>query len=432
MALVSEDKFDVIVVGAGIAGNTAAYVLAKAGLEVLVIERGEKVGCKNVTGGRLYSHSIEKVFPDFANIAPIERKIIRERVSLLEADAATTIEYTADKLGEQGKNSYSVLRAKFDPWMAEQAEEVGAMYITGIRVDEVLKRDGRVCGIKAGEEEMEADVVLLADGVNSLLAQKLGMKKELSASEVAVGVKEVIELGEEKINDRFNVSPDEGVAWLLAGYPTGGNVGGGFLYTNKSCVSIGIVTTVGDLEHSGIAPRDMVDRYKEHSAIKPLIDGGKIIEYSAHLVTEGGYNMIPTLYDDNILIAGDAAALVMNLGFTVRGMDLCIESGRLAAETIIAAKQANDFSASSLSKYKSALDNSFVMKDMKHYRKMPAFIDNHRIFEKYPKMAGQIFSGLFTVDGSEPVRFKKKAMKAVKEVGMMNLLKDAIKGMGAM
>lgn len=428
----SEERFDVIVVGAGMAGCTAAYLMAKAGLEVLVIERGETIGSKNVTGGRLYSHSLEKIFPDFAKEGPVERKITKERISFMTATGATTVEYAAEKLGEQGKATYSVLRSHFDPWLAGKAEEAGAMFITGIRVDEVMVRDGKVCGVVAGGEEMEADVVLLADGVNSLLAQQLGMKKELDPRQTAVGVKEVIQLGEEKINDRFGVVDGEGAAILYAGDVTGGNIGGGFLYTNKDSVSIGIVTTIDDIGRNDLAPRDMVERLKAHPSVAPLIKDGKVIEYSAHLVTEGGYDMIPTLYRDGVLLAGDAAAFVMNLGFTIRGMDLVIESGRLAAETIIAAKEKGDFSAATLAAYKTALDNSFIMKDMKHYRKMPEFIENHRIFEQYPELLDDIVSGMFLMYGQEPVKFTKKAMAAVKKVGLMNLMKDGIKGMGAL
>ena len=424
--------FDVIVVGAGLAGNTAAYLLAKAGLGVLVIERSETIGGKNVTGGRLYSHSLERIFPDFAKEAPLGRRITKERISMLTADSATTVEYAAEKLGEQGKATYAVLRAEFDPWLAGKAEEAGAEYVTGIRVDEVLVKDGKVCGVIAGGDEMTADVVLLADGVNSLLAQQLGMKKELEPSQVAVGVKEVIKLGKQKINDRFGVSDEDGMAWLFAGDTTGGSIGGGFLYTNQDSVSLGIVTTISEIGRNDIAPRDMIERLKNHPVVQPIIKDGEVVEYAAHLVTEGGYDMIPTLYRDNVLVAGDAAALVMNLGFTIRGMDLCIESGRLAAETIIKAKEAGDFSSKTLSQYKTALDNSFVMKDMLHFRKMPKFIENHRIFTQYPAMADKIMSDLFIMYGQEPVKFKKKALAAVKDVGLMNLLKDGMSAMGAM
>ncbi len=428
----SEEKFDVIVVGAGLAGNTAAYLMAKAGLEVLVIERSETIGGKNVTGGRLYSHSLERVFPNFAEEAPVERKITKERVSFVTETGATTLEYAAEGLGEQGKATYSILRSRFDPWLSGKAEEAGAMYITGIRVDEVLMRDGKVCGVRAGEEELMADVVLLADGVNSLLAQQLGMKPELKPEQVAVGVKEVIQLGEQKINDRFGVVDGEGVAWLFAGDVTGGSIGGGFLYTDKESVSLGVVTTVGDIGRSDLAPRDMVEKLKEHPVVKPLIQDGELLEYSAHLVTEGGYDMVPELYRDGVLVAGDAAALVMNLGYTIRGMDLCIESGRLAAETIIAAKEKNDFSKDFLARYEEALNNSFVMADMKHYRKFPAFLENHRIFEEYPGMLDELMAGLFVMYGQKPEKLTKKAIGAVKKVGFMNLMKDVKQGLGAL
>ena len=427
-----EEKFDVIIVGAGLAGNIAAYLLAKEGLEVIVIERGETIGGKNVTGGRMYSHSLEKIFPNFAEEAPVERRITKERVSFVTGDGATTIEYASPGLGEQGKATYSILRSRFDPWLAEKAEEAGAMYITGIRVDEVLVQDGVVVGVRAGEEEMYSDVVLLSDGVNSLLAQQLGMKKELDPSQVAVGIKEVIELGEEKINDRFGVSSDEGMAWLFAGDTTGGNIGGGFLYTDKDSLSVGIVTTVGDIGYSEVAPREMVERLKEHPVVKPLIEGGRLVEYSAHLVTEGGYNMIPELYRDGVLVAGDAAAFVMNLGYTIRGMDLAIESGKLAAETIIEAKKAGDFSKQFLSRYEKALNDSFIMKDMKHYRKFPKFLERHQIFEKYPQMLDEMMQGMFVMHGQPPEKLMKKMIRPVKKVGLFRTAKDVIDGLGAL
>ena len=428
-----EEKFDVIIVGAGLAGNIAAYLLAKEGLEVIVIERSEAIGAKNVTGGRMYSHSLEKIIPNFAEEAPVERKITKERVSFVTENGSSTIEYASPDLGEQGKATYSILRSRFDPWLAEKAEEEGVMYITGIRVDEVIVDEaGKVCGVRAGEEEMFADVVLLADGVNSLLAQQLGMKKELDPSEVAVGIKEVIELGEEEVSRRFGVSADEGVAWLFAGDTTGGNIGGGFLYTNKSSVSLGIVTTVGDIGHSDVAPRDMVERLKNHPVVKPLIEGGSLAEYSAHLVTEGGYNMVPELYRDGVLVAGDAAAFVMNLGYTIRGMDLAIESGRLAAETIIEAKKAGDYSKAFLARYENKLNESFIMPELKHYRKFPKILERHQIFEKYPGMLEEMMKGMFVMYGQPPEKLMKKMLKPVKKVGLVRVAMDVKDGVGAL
>lgn len=428
----SEDRFDAIIVGGGLAGSTAAYVLAKAGLEVLVIERGDTCGCKNMTGGRLYGHSLEKIIPDFASRAPVERKITKERISFLSSAGNTTVEYGSPALGAPGAASYSVLRSKFDRWLASEAEEQGAMYVCGILVDDMIVRDGKVCGIVAGEEKMEADVVILADGVNSLLSQKLGLKKELDPMEVAVGAKEVITLGEERIRDRFGLEGSDGAAWMFVGDPTAGNIGGGFLYTNKDSVSLGIVTTVGDIDYSGVSVVDMVDRFKEHPVIRPLIAGGQTVEYSAHLVPEGGFHMIPQLYGDGVLVAGDAAGFVINLGYMVRGMDLAIESGLQAANAVLYAKRKGDYSKSTLSVYKTALEGTFVMKDLRQYKNAPKFMENRRMFTKYPLLLEEILKAMFLVDGTPSPGLVKKLLPILSEADLAALGKDGMLAMSAL
>ncbi|WP_073078535.1 FAD-dependent oxidoreductase [Sporobacter termitidis] len=430
----SEEKFDVIIVGGGLAGSAAAYTLAKAGLEVLVIERGNYCGAKNMTGGRLYGHSLEKMIPNFAETAPVERKIIKERVTMATGTGAMTIEYGSNKLKDPSCASYSVLRSKFDKWFAEQGEAQGAMYVTGIRVDKLLQKDGRVCGVLAAGDELYSDVVLLADGVNSILAQQIGMKKELSPHQVAVGVKEVIGLDEKTVSDRFGVLPGEGAAWLVAGDPTGGAVGGGFLYTDKESVSIGTVVTLSDIGSGGnIKVPDMVERFKSNPVIAPLIEGGKLLEYSAHLVPEAGYKMIPELVWNGVLIAGDAAGFVMNLGYTIRGMDLAIESGRLAAEAILKAKEKGDFSMNGLSAYLTLLENSFIMRDLRHYQNMPSLMSTPQLFNELPAVADALMRGLFVVDGKTPVKLIKTIVPAINKIGgFIEAGKLGIKAVGAM
>ena len=429
----SEEKFDAIIVGAGIAGATAALQLAKAGLEVLVIERGNYAGAKNMTGGRLYSHSLEKVIPDFASKAPVERRVTKEKISMMTETGAVTVEYTGDELRRQGRDSYVVLRGVFDRWLMEQAEEAGAMFVAGILVEDLIVRDGKVCGIVAGEDEMYADVVILADGANSQLMQKAGLQKTITSShQMAVGAKEVITLDRKTIEDRFGVSEGDGAAWLFAGSPSDGNIGGGLIYTNKDSISIGIVVTIAEMEKAKKSVHEMLEQFKEHPAVKPLIKGGKLAEYSGHMVAEGGYDMVPTLYGNGILAAGDAAHLVINAGYTVRGMDLAVGSATAAAKAVIAAKEKGDYSAASLAAYKQLLDDSFVMKDMKHFKDFPHFMENERIFNDYPAMANEIFSGLFVVDGSEPKSMLSKMMKSVRKVGIMNLIKDGYKGIRAL
>lgn len=421
----SEEKFDAIVVGGGLAGSAAALTMAKAGLDVMLIERGKFCGSKNSSGGRIYGHSLERLIPNFAEEAPIERKITQERLSLMTEGGALSFQYNSDKLQNLKYPSYSVLRSKFDKWMAEKAEEAGVMLLEGFRVDQVLvDENGKATGVVCGDEEFDADVIVLADGVNSLLAQQLGMKQELDPKDVAVGVKEVIYLGEDVINERFGLQGDEGAAWMIAGDPTGGNLGGGFIYTNKDSLSLGIVTTISDIGRVDVSVPDMVERMKNHPSIAPFIKGGKLTEYSAHLVTEGGLKMMPELVRDGVIVAGDAAAMVVNLGYTVRGMDLAIESGRLAGEAVVRAKAREDFSAESLSYYKKLLDESFIMKLMKQYQNLPGLLEDHIIFNDVPKMADEFAGMVYKVDGGAPVALPMIALTVLANNGGLNGLFD--------
>lgn len=422
------ERFDVIVVGAGVAGATAGYVLAQAGLEVVIIERGNYAGSKNMTGGRLYGHSLEKIIPNFAAEAPVERKVTKERVSLLTGDGAVTLDFYAGALGDQPHASYTVLRGVFDQWLAGKAEEAGAVLATGVRVDELLLEDGKVVGVKAGEDVLEADVVILADGVNSLLAQQAGLRKELQPQDVAVGVKEVIELPEKVIEDRFNLNGDEGLSWLFAGACTGGIIGGGFLYTNKSSLSLGLVCTLSDIGRAEKTLPEMLEEFKQHPLIQPLIQGGKLIEYSAHLVPEGGLHMMPKLCGDGVLVVGDAAGFVINTGYMVRGMDLAIASAEAAAQAVIRAKEKGDFTAQGLSSYQQLLEQSFVLQDLRLYQKAPEFMNNRRIFNDYPALAVSLLTDVFKVDGSPSKSLWTKVNQAVKRVGLVTLLKDGLKG----
>ncbi|MFY2737076.1 FAD-dependent oxidoreductase FixC [Pseudocitrobacter faecalis] len=423
----SEDIFDAIIVGAGLAGSVAALVLAREGADVLVIERGNAAGAKNVTGGRIYAHSLERIIPGFAETAPVERRITHEKLAFMTEKGAMTMDYLNADEASASQVSYSVLRSKFDAWLMAQAEEAGAQLITGIRVDNVVQRDGKVVGVEADGDILEANVVILADGVNSLLAEKLGMAKRVDAANVAVGVKELIELPKSVIEDRFQLQGNEGAACLFAGSPTDGLMGGGFLYTNEDTLSLGLVCGLHHLKDAKKSVPQMLEDFKQHPAVAPLIAGGKMVEYSAHVVPEAGMNMQPELIGDGVLIAGDAAGMCMNLGFTIRGMDLAVAAGEAAAKAVLYAKQNNDFSRNGLASYRQHLDNG-PMRDMRMYQRLPAFLDNPRIFTRYPEMVVGVARDLFTIDGSAPVPMRKKILQHAKKVGFINLMKDGIKG----
>lgn len=360
----AEEKVEVIIVGGGLSGLTAACVLARAGTEVLLIERGTYCGAKNVTGGKLYSHSIEKVFPKFAASAPVERRIVREEVFSLSNDSIRPIDVGGVGKPEDGSAAYSVLRAKLDAWLGEQTENEGVMLIQNICVSELLVEDKRVCGVVAGDEVMRADVVILADGANTLLAQGVGLCQELSPSDTCVGVKEVLSLREAVIEERFGLQSGEGVEQMYMGDRSQGQYADGFLYTNRDSISIGIEFVISDIDRTSKSVPELLDEFKARPEIAALIEGGALTEYSAHLVHHGG-GVPEKLYSDGVLLVGDAAGLVANYGFTVRGMDLAVESGRLAAETVLDARMKNDFSAASLAAYQDAVEDSFIAREMR-------------------------------------------------------------------
>lgn len=420
--------FDAIVVGAGCAGSVAAYTLASAGKSVLVVERGNYAGAKNMTGGRIYTHSLAKVFPNYEE-APLQRKVTHERISLMSPDSNFTVDYSARELEEAGKESYTVLRGPFDQWLAEQAENAGAEFIYGIAVEDLIIEDGKVKGINAFGDEITSDVVILADGVNSLLTSKAGLSKKAPAiNEVAVGAKETIELPADVIESRFLSNPGEGGSWLFAGDCSNGIVGGAFVYANKESISLGIVATMSEVLKQDVPVYQMLEDFKNRPEIKPLIAGGKTVEYSGHVVPEGGLHMVPEIVGDGVVVAGDAAMLCMNLGYTVRGMDLAVASGEIAAKAVIKALDAGDTSKAGLADYKTMLDNSFIMRDMKMYAKAPEFLETSpMMFRGVPELIRDIMTPLFKTDGEPRKHVMQLAMGPAKKLGLVKLAKFAMK-----
>lgn len=423
------DKIDAIVVGGGLAGLSAAYRLADAGKQVILLERGDAPGSKNVTGGRIYVDPIRSYLPGIIDSAPFERHVVREMITVLDEGSALQFEYGNGKWKKEPFMSHTVLRAKFDSWLADQAAAKGAFIIPRKKVDELLYEDGRVAGIRSGSEEIGAHVVIAADGALSFLAEKAGLRKPHRPENLAVAVKEIYQLDEGTIEERFGLGPDEGVAGLFMGSVTRGMFGGGFLYTNRDTLSVGLVVGIDSLIRGagGFDAPGLMEGFTGRPEVKRWIRGGELREYSAHVISEAGIGAVPKLYRGGMLVAGDAAGFALNLGLTVRGMEFAIASGVMAADTAVLALNENDLSENSLSRYERKLKESFVLPDMETFRHSREIFDRRRFFTVYPRFMCELFDELFTV-GDKPKEglYKTARRVAKKYVLNMETLKDLL------
>ncbi|MCJ7702723.1 MAG: FAD-dependent oxidoreductase [Anaerolineales bacterium] len=419
------EKFDAIVVGAGPAGSTAAYLLAQAGLNVVIIDRGQTPGSKNVSGGLVYSKILQQVFPEFWQDAPVERAITSHEIVMLAEDSATGMSHRSNSAAAPPYNAFSVLRAKFDPWLAQKAEDAGAMLINAVTVDELILEEGRVVGIRAGEDELMADVVVVADGTRSLLLKSACLRPDFHPHDVSIGVKEVISLPPDVITERFLSSPETGAAYTLVG-STGGIEGGGFVYTNKASLSIGVVVKIDSLYESKRQPHEVLDQFKSHPFVARLIKDGEVVEYSAQTVHRGGFHLMGQLYGDGYVVIGSAARLLINNMFTLRGMDLAVASAAAAAEAIIIAKEQNeDFSSASLARYADLFQADWVYQNYKEFKDAYPIMENKRLFTVYPELVAAVMEDLFGVDQREGRKILASLRSNMKgKVTMGVLLKD--------
>lgn len=395
--MTDENKVDVIVVGAGPAGLACAWVAAGAGLQVLVLERGDAPGTKNVTGGRLYLNAVRALEPDLVEGLPLERTVTRESLCLMADDASTTVTYRGDRLAAEPTHSATVLRAKLDAHLAEKCGERGAFVIPSTPVRELVTEGARVTGVVAGAETFTADVVVLADGALSFLGEQAGLHGPVEAEHFAVGVKEVVSLDRGRIEDRFSLEGDEGEARLFLGAVTRGQLGGGFLYTNRDTLSLGVVAGLASYREGRNDDRtsELLEAFKSRPEIRPLVRDAKLVEYSAHVVPEGGLGAAPRRVGDGVLAVGDSAGLSLNHGLSVRGMDLALASGVLAGRAIIEAREKGDVSAAGLASYDAAIDGTFVGQDMATFRAAPAVLGRDRWYSHYPQAVCDMLGDLF-------------------------------------
>lgn len=438
-----DDKFDCIVIGGGIAGLSAALTLARNNMKFLLIERGEFSGAKNVSGGVLWGTRLADLVPDYwSDDSGFERYVNHRRLTFLDDQSAFSIDFKSEHFAEQPYKGLIVLRSKFDRWLADKVEEAIAasdfpeesFLAPNILVEEVLMEGGKAVGIRTGDESFFADCVIIAEGVNNLLTRQVGLQdKYVPADYMATGVKEVIRFDQSVLEDRFQLEGNAGMTNEFIGFASGGVEGGGFLYTNKDTVSLGLVLNLKSMRENLSQDKkiyDVLSDFKSHKAVKDMLRGGEVVEYSAHVVSTGDMRAMPKeLYTDGVLLAGESANLLLNSGKAIQGMDYAMESGILAAETVAEAKSKGDFSKVTLSQYRKKLEDSYVMKDLRKFQGAVQFLHSEEMFTSVPKVVNEFGRQFFTIDNKPTDKTPVMLRNAVKKhSSLWSLIKLGFKG----
>jgi len=439
-----EEKFDCIIVGAGVAGLSAAMTLARNNMKFLLIEKGEFPGSKNVSGGVLWGNDLAKLVPNYwEEDAGWDRYINQRRLTFMDDQSSFSVDFKSSHFNEPPYTGVVVLRSKFDRWLADKVQDaidesdyaMDSFIAPNILVEEILEEDGKVTGIRTGDEKFYSDSVILAEGVNNLLTRQVGLQDDyVPADHMLTGIKEIIRFDQDVLENRFQLNGKSGMSNEFVGFATDGIEGGGFLYTNKDTISLGLVLGLKDLREKGKKTYDVLNTFKKHPVIADTIRGGEVVEYSAHVVSSGDKRVMPKkLYKPGLVVCGEAANLLMNAGKAIQGMDYAMRSGILAGEAITEARKTDDFGEASMKKYEDALQDSYVMQDINNFQDAVQLLHDPVMTQKMPNLICDFGRNFFSINNEPTKKAREMLSDSVKKhASYWDLIKIAAKGAKAL
>jgi electron transfer flavoprotein-quinone oxidoreductase len=370
------EHYEAVVVGAGPGGAAAAATLARNGVETLVLERGVEAGSKNVSGGLIYAeesapYTVDGLFEGFRDHAS-ERPVTEYYLHNVAGDRVKTFDIT-DLHDHDTEWCDAVLRRRMDSWLEAQVHEMtretGGGVLTDVRVNGLLRKNGRIVGVTCDElDPITADLIVAADGVNSELARDAGLMNWDDPEQWFQGVKAVVDMDPDVVDERFDVGPDEGAAHLFSGDLFEGVRGGGFLYTNEDSLSIGTVFHLDSLAAEEAEPHELLDALLTHPFLGQWFgDEYREREYSAKLVPDSKKVAHPSPHRDRLVIVGDAAGQMQAQGPIIKGMNHAVTAGALAAEAFVEAQSRGD-PHSAGERYEKRLHEEGVMEKLRPAR----------------------------------------------------------------
>ena len=381
---------DILIVGAGPAGLAAAYKITKLVEEqslempeILLIDKGSYTGAHALSGAVMDPKGIAELIPDFKEKkAPLEAEISGDSMYHLSEGGSLKFPYMPPSLNNHG--NYIISLNKFTAWLGEQVEACGVDIYAGMAGYDLLVEDGKITGVqtvdmgldKEGNPRsnfepgsvIQAKVILLCEGVHGSLTRHAFEKipeliKDSLPQAYLTGVKEVWEVPAGRIK------PGEVIHTI--GYPQpSSEYGGGWIYgMANNMVSVGYAVGLNSPDPTN-DPHLKFQMYKSHPLVKKILDGGTMLHYGAKTIPDNGYYSMPKLYHNGLLLCGDSAGFLNPS--KLKGVHLAIKSGIMAAETVIEAIKADDYSEKTLSVYKSKFDASWAKPELYNSRNFHA------------------------------------------------------------
>ncbi len=371
---------DVLIIGGGPSGLATAIHLAdtlkQKGLNhrILLIEKGSSIGSHILSGAVIKPDVFKELLPgvDISEI-PFNAKVTKDSTVWLTENGSITFPFHVPHMNNIG--NYTASLGQLCRYLADKAQEKGVEIYTGFALDEILYKEGKVIGAKTKDTgidhhgnklenfqagtSVEAKITIFAEGTRGSLTKMLIKKFNLTDGKneqvYSLGCKEVWSVPEGNIA--------AGQIYHTMGYPLNmDEFGGGFIYgLNDNKVAIGLVVGL-DYKDPSFDTHDAMQIWKTTPFVSKILKGGRMVEYGAKTLPEGGYYSIPKLYTDNALIVGDSAGMLAMPA--LKGIHLAIKSGMLAAETAVNAVQKNDTSEKSLQQYEAYVNNSWIYKEL--------------------------------------------------------------------
>jgi electron-transferring-flavoprotein dehydrogenase len=397
--------YDVVIVGAGPAGLAAAIRLkqlaneAARELSVCILEKGSEVGAHILSGAVVDPRALDELVPNWRELgSPLTVPVVENEHWVLTERKKYSLPHLMTPPFMHNKGTYTLSLGNLCRWLAGQAEALGVEIFPGFAAAEILfNEDGSVKGVATGDMgvardgthrpdyqpgmELHGRYTFFAEGARGHLTKQLKRRFRLDEGSepqvYGIGLKEL-----------WDLEPGKHVPGRVIhtqGWPLDDAWGGGFLYHQADGqVALGFVVAL-NYRNPHLSPFEEFQRWKQHPAIREILEGGRRVSYGARVINEGGWQAVPKLAFPGGALIGCAAGFV-NVP-RIKGSHTAMKSGMLAAEAAfeaIAAERSDD----TLIAYEEALRNSWIATELKMVRNVEPLV------ARFGGSAGTLLAGI--------------------------------------